>query len=398
MRATQLVAGWFTGGTHEQIDALAGARDAEDRTRCLNGTCYRAVRGRSTGSRGQAKSLTRPFVVSSPGGPCADERGPSVDKSALAAIDTTSASVTRIRGMYTPWHYTSSVTESARDATANVDHATVNHFGTEWTNFTQAKGWGAEGLDKVFARYFAPLPNGALHPDAIVGDFGAGSGRWAVRVAPLVAHLYVLEPSPAAMSVARRNLALYDNVTYVTEPIGGPSIPTRQLDVAYSLGVIHHVPDALRALRDVRKTLKPGGIFLGYLYYALENRPRWFRAIWRASDIVRAIVSRLPPSPKSRATNAAALLVYWPLARTARLLSKLGVPAVQFPLSQYADKSFYVMRNDALDRLGTPLEQRFTRPQISEMLRRAGFDVTTLKFSEREPFWCFSVRASIDVE
>jgi hypothetical protein len=49
------------------------------------------------------------------------------------------------------------------------------------------------------------------------------------------------------MSVARQNLALFENVTYVSEPIGGPSIPTGQLDVAYSLGVIHHVPDALRA-------------------------------------------------------------------------------------------------------------------------------------------------------
>lgn len=288
------------------------------------------------------------------------------------------------------------MTESTNDPTVNVDHATVNHFGEEWTSFTQARGWGAEGLDKVFAQYFAPLPKGALHPNAVVGDFGAGSGRWAVRVAPLVAHLYVLEPSPAAMSVARQNLALFENVTYVSEPIGGPSIPTGQLDVAYSLGVIHHVPDALRALRDVRKTLKPGGIFLGYLYYALENRPRWFRVIWRASDIVRARVSQLPPARKSRATEAAALMVYWPLARTARLLSKVGVPVVQFPLSQYADKSLYVMRNDALDRFGTPLEQRFTRPQIAGMLERAGFDVSTLAFSEGEPFWCFSVRASND--
>jgi SAM-dependent methyltransferase len=194
------------------------------------------------------------------------------------------------------------------------------------------------------------------------------------------------------MSVARKNLSRFNNVSYIAESIGGLSMPEGLLDVAYSLGVIHHIPDPELALRDVRATLKPGGIFLGYLYYAFDNRPFWFKAIWRASDKIRSWVSPLPASRKRRVTDTVAALVYWPLARTSRLLSRLGVPVVQVPLSQYSDKSFYVMRNDALDRLGTPLEHRFTRTQIAEMLLRAGFDTSTLMFSESEPFWCFSIR------
>jgi SAM-dependent methyltransferase len=285
-----------------------------------------------------------------------------------------------------------SMTESSRDPTPNLDSATVDHFGEEWSSFTQDRGWGADGLDKVFAQYFAPLPSGALNLNAVVGDLGAGSGRWATKVAPLVSHLYVLEPSSAAMSVARKNLSRFNNVSYIAESIGGLSMPEGLLDVAYSLGVIHHIPDPELALRDVRATLKPGGIFLGYLYYAFDNRPFWFKAIWRASDKIRSWVSPLPASRKRRVTDTVAALVYWPLARTSRLLSRLGVPVVQVPLSQYSDKSFYVMRNDALDRLGTPLEHRFTRTQIAEMLLRAGFDTSTLMFSESEPFWCFSIR------
>ncbi len=194
------------------------------------------------------------------------------------------------------------------------------------------------------------------------------------------------------MSVARQALSRFNNVSYIAEPIGGPSMPDGLLDVAYSLGVIHHIPDSTQALRDVRATLKPGGVFLGYLYYALDNRPSWFKAIWRASDKVRSWVSQLPVSRKRQVTDTAAALVYWPLARAARLLSWLGAPVAQIPLSQYSDKSFYVMRNDALDRLGTPLEQRFTRTEIADMVLRAGFDTSTLIFSESEPFWCFSVR------
>jgi SAM-dependent methyltransferase len=284
------------------------------------------------------------------------------------------------------------MTESLSGSTPNLDRATVDHFGDEWSSFTQDEGWGSHGLDKVFAQYFAPLPSGALNLNAVVGDFGAGSGRWAAKVAPLVSQLYVLEPSTAAMSVARQALSRFNNVSYIAEPIGGPSMPDGLLDVAYSLGVIHHIPDSTQALRDVRATLKPGGVFLGYLYYALDNRPSWFKAIWRVSDKVRSWVSQLPVSRKRQVTDTAAALVYWPLARAARLLSWLGAPVAQIPLSQYSDKSFYVMRNDALDRLGTPLEQRFTRTEIAEMVLRAGFDTSTLIFSESEPFWCFSVR------
>jgi hypothetical protein len=44
------------------------------------------------------------------------------------------------------------------------------------------------------------------------------------------------------------------------------------------------------------------------------------------------------------------------------------------------------MRTDARDRFGTPLEQRFTRIQIEQMMLDAGFE--KIKFSDKEPFWC----------
>jgi hypothetical protein len=52
---------------------------------------------------------------------------------------------------------------------------------------------------------------------------------------------------------------------------------------------------------------------------------------------------------------------------------------------------FVMLQNDALDRFGTRLEQRFTKKEITEMLGDAGFNVATLKFSDIEPFWTFSV-------
>jgi hypothetical protein len=53
---------------------------------------------------------------------------------------------------------------------------------------------------------------------------------------------------------------------------------------------------------------------------------------------------------------------------------------------------FVMLQNDALDRFGTRLEQRFSKKEITEMVGNAGFDLSTLKFSEVEPFWTFYVK------
>ena len=143
--------------------------------------------------------------------------------------------------------------------------------------------------------------------------------------------------------------------------------------------MLHRVPDAQAGLRACAAKLKPGAPFLVYLYYALDNRPAWFRALWRVSDAARRLISKLPFAVRCRVTDVIAVLVYWPLARFARLVEMLGFNVDSF-------QSFYLMRNDALDRFGTALERRFTRGEVRTMLEGAGFE--RVRFSEHWPFWC----------
>ena len=85
-------------------------------------------------------------------------------------------------------------------------------------------------------------------------------------------------------------------------------------------------------------------------------------------------------------TEFVAVVVYWPLARFARLAELLGVDARNLPLTAYRAKSFYTMRTDSLDRFGTTLEHRYTRDEIEAMMRAAGLERIT--FSDEAPFWC----------
>ncbi len=265
----------------------------------------------------------------------------------------------------------------------NVDWAVVKDFGAEWEAFDFAGLSGPE-LQKNFEQYFGIFPFDALLEEASGFDMGCGTGRWARFVADRVGHLICVDPS-AAIDVAKRNLSGAENVSFLNEDVSSCSIETGSQDFGYSLGVLHHIPDTARGIADCGRLLKSGAPFLLYLYYNFENRPLWFRGIWQLSNVVRRVISALPHPVKKPICDVIAVLVYWPLARGAALIEKLGGGVNSVPLSDYRDKPFYQMRNDALDRFGTKLEQRFSRAEITAMLEAGGFE--RVSFSDSTPYW-----------
>jgi SAM-dependent methyltransferase len=266
----------------------------------------------------------------------------------------------------------------------NLDPKTVASFGDEWSRFDQSS-MKAEEAKKVFDEYFAIFPWGSLPADAEGFDMGCGSGRWARWVAPKVGRLNCIDPS-TAIEVAMANLAEAHNVEFHRGSVDEQCLRPGSQDFGYSLGVLHHVPDTQDAIRSCVILLKPGAPLLLYLYYAFDKRPMWFRALWHVADSFRRIVHPLPGGLKHGVTDAIAACVYWPLARLSGVLQKFGLDVHSIPLSYYRNHTFYTMRTDARDRFGTPLEQRFKRVEIENMMRAAG--LVDIRFSEGAPYWC----------
>lgn len=261
----------------------------------------------------------------------------------------------------------------------------MHGFGDEWSRFDQTALTAVE-YDELFAQYFGIFPWDRLPESAVGMDVGCGSGRWARGVAPRVGRLHLVDASPDALGVARRALRTQSNCEFHLASAGALPFESESLDFGYSLGVLHHVPDTAGAIRECVRCLRPGAPFLVYLYYAFDNRPAWFRTVWKTSDVLRRGISRLPMPLRYAASQVLAAGVYWPLARAARLGDRAGLDSSNWPLHYYADRSFYTMRTDALDRFGTRLEQRFTRTQIAAMLADAG--LVDVRFSDTMPFWC----------
>jgi SAM-dependent methyltransferase len=267
----------------------------------------------------------------------------------------------------------------------NLDAKVVRDFGREWERFDQS-GTSEGELEKQFERYFAVFPWKDLPPNARGFDMGCGSGRWAKFAAERVGELNCIDASDAALAVAKRNLASAPNCNFFVATVGDIPLLDASMDFGYSLGVLHHVPDTEEGIRSCVAKLKKGAPMLLYLYYALDNRPLWFRLLWKLADVIRWPIARAPHAIKRTICDVVALTVYWPLARFALWLERRGMNVSSVPLSAYRKMSFYTMRTDALDRFGTRLEQRFSRKKIEQMMREVG--LIDIQFSEEQPFWC----------
>ncbi len=271
------------------------------------------------------------------------------------------------------------------------DNNVIRDFGDEWERFNFLDENKLQSLKEQFDRYMAPLPDELRkREDLIIADFGAGTGRWSYFLKDFAEKIYVVEPADKAFSVLTSRFKDNSRVVLLHESVESNQIPENSLDLAVSLGVLHHIADTQGAIQKVAEKIKPGGTFLGYLYYALDNKPFLYRALWRLSDFIRKVISRLPKKFKLTLADFIALTIYLPLATISRILERFGISVDSVPLHHYKDLSFHVMRNDALDRFGTTLEMRFTKTEIEEMLINAGFIKKSIVFSNQEPYWTFS--------
>lgn len=271
----------------------------------------------------------------------------------------------------------------------NVDWEVVNDFGDEWEEFQFNKD-NSDILLKAWQQYFNIFPWNDISKNSNGFDMGCGTGRWAQFVAPKVGKLSCIDPS-SAIEVAKKNLSHFDNIDYLKETSNDCSLANNSQDFGYCLGVLHHIPNTQNGIHDCAKKLKPGAPFLLYLYYNFEDRPLLFKLTWYLSDIIRKVICRFPSKLKKFVCNIIAILIYFPFAKFSKFLEKLSFNVSAIPLSDYRNKSLYIMQNDALDRFGTKLEQRFSKAEITTMLRNAGFE--RIIFSDTTPFWtCISYK------
>jgi SAM-dependent methyltransferase len=138
---------------------------------------------------------------------------------------------------------------------------TRDSFGYEWTQRYPDHGhstleWQAER--DIFLEYTRTVPSDFR--GKLVLDGGCGNGRYAKLVNDWGARVVAVDISAAADS-ASRNVADRPDVDVIQADLFKLPFRPGTFDAMYSVGVLHHTPDARGAFKAMQPLVKPGGFF-----------------------------------------------------------------------------------------------------------------------------------------
>ncbi len=133
----------------------------------------------------------------------------------------------------------------------------------------EAAHWYYAGKRELVRRWFARL--GRPAPDDTLLDCGAGTGRFAVEMSALCR---VLALDDHAESLALLHQKLGRDHVLALGPHGIP-LGDHTVDLVTALDVLEHIPDDARALADMHRVLKPGGVFIGTVPAGMELWSDW---------------------------------------------------------------------------------------------------------------------------
>jgi len=98
-------------------------------------------------------------------------------------------------------------------------------------------------------------------------EVGVGAGTDHLQWARAGAECYGVDLTDTAITTTRQRLALYGLQSNL-QRIDAETLPFEDatFDVVYSWGVIHHSEKPERIIAEIKRVLKPGGVFIGMLY------------------------------------------------------------------------------------------------------------------------------------
>ena len=151
----------------------------------------------------------------------------------------------------------------------------------------------------VFSFYPTPADLARIDASRLAGatvlDVGCGMGKYLAVVAEHADTVIGLDLSDALIR-ARALLRDRPNVHLIQGNILAPALRPASVDFAYSVGVLHHTPDAHAAFARTASLVRPGGRLGIWVYPTeLDQSPYAKRVHWIQDELLRPITCRLPP-------------------------------------------------------------------------------------------------------
>jgi len=192
-------------------------------------------------------------------------------------------------------------------------------------------------------------------------DVGCGMGRnsyWPMTYG--ASGGCAIDIDERSLASARRNLAPFPAVQIT--PSSAYDLPfADRFDIAFAIGVIHHLEDPVRALRRMARAVKPGGRVLIWVYGRDGNR--WL--VSTLDPLRRALFSKMPITLVHHLSLYPAAVLW--------LALKLGLrPSEYFGL--LARFKFAHLRSIAFDQMLPRIAHYWPREAVADLMTQAGLE------------------------
>lgn len=262
---------------------------------------------------------------------------------------------------------------------ADKTRATSDRFGY---------GWTAAGLPEPVTTpvdYHLHVMRAALGAPPFTGlvlDAGCGEGidLASVGLDPQCRAVGV-EISPGGVRATAARIATVPRARLIQGNVLSLPFASDVFDGAYSYGVVHHTIDPAKAVREIVRTMKPGGRLLIYVYETFERRPLPWRIALSVVNAIRRPISSLSPRAIRRVCGLVAPIVYLTCTIPSRHFawaSRLPYPATQNP-------TMTSLIPDLYDRFAAPIEVRYSEAGARQLVEQAGCRVRAVANARG---WC----------
>jgi uncharacterized protein YbaR (Trm112 family) len=249
----------------------------------------------------------------------------------------------------------------AEQEVSELEKDTAAAFGYEWTKYNEL----ADRYRKQFLDWLKPADEEFFRGKAVL-EGGCGKGRHSALAGEFGAKDVVSLDLGVAVDAAFVNTRHLSNVHIVQADLNLP--PVRPIfDYAFSVGVLHHLPEPERGFRALVSRVRPGGHISAWVYGREGNG--WI--VHTVTPLREHVTSRLPHG----LLDAVSGVLTVPLFAATRLLygplKGKGLPYGAY-LSYIAPFPFREQRSIVFDHLVTPIAFYIRRDEFARWFDHAG--------------------------
>lgn len=253
--------------------------------------------------------------------------------------------------------------------------ATRRSFTYAWRKFAAkevSKGWFKDSFS--YLRFLPESIFAGTAQDKIGLDAGCGSGIDMINMQKRGFEMVGIDISDSAYE-AFRNTRDLGGVHVVQASIYDMPVRNNAFDIAYSFGVLHHLPDPERGFKALCNKAKAGGAVIIYVYEDFSERSFLERWLLRAVNSLRSITTRMPPAALYLLCAISSPLVFIFCSVPYRILKRITFTkrfAEKIPFRHTARLD--CITADLYDRFSPPIERRYARDEVVGWFKRAHFE------------------------